>query len=52
MKKLIVWAAVELTAGDSQGALLPVKRVELEVHRAGKSQRHPAGKAVSGSGVG
>ena len=32
---------VELTAGNPEGALLPVKRVELQVHRAGKSQGDP-----------
>ena len=38
---------VELTAGNPEGALLPVKRVELQVHRAGKSQRNPDQDAVS-----
>ena len=38
---------VELTAGNPEGALLPVKRVELQVHRAGKSQRDPDQDAVS-----
>ena len=32
---------MELTAGNSKGALLPVEGVELQVHWAGKSQRHP-----------
>ena len=38
---------VKLTAGNPEGALLPVKRVELQVHRAGKSQRNPDEDAVS-----
>ena len=42
---------VQLTAGNSQGALLSVKRVELEVHGAGKRQGDPGGEnAVSRDG--
>ena len=37
---------VQLTAGNSEGALLPVKRVEFEVHWTSKSQRHPAEREV------
>ena len=35
---------VELTAGNSKRALLSVERVELQVHRASKSERHPGEK--------
>ena len=37
---------VELTAGNAKRALLPVKRVELQVHWAGKSERHPGENVV------
>lgn len=31
-----------LTAGDPEGALLPVERVELQVHGAGQGEGDPA----------
>ena len=38
--KLKRWCWVEFTAGNLHRAHLPVKRVELQIHRAGQRQRH------------